>query len=103
MAALDVLVRQAERIPEVEAVVLIGSLASGRADAVSDVDAIVIARDASFAAVYRQRHNLHGASVLACWDQRTDPGADVAAHKWIDANGVLLGDPRLELLKIVTQ
>ena len=46
LAALDDLLRRAAKVPEIEAVVLIGSLASGAADSVSDVDAIVIVREA---------------------------------------------------------
>ena len=90
LAALDALVSRARHIPEVEAVILIGSLASATADAVSDVDAIVIVREFSFPAAYQQRHGLHAASVPACWDHLTDPPSDVAAHKWIDEQGVLV-------------
>ena len=90
LAALDDLLRRAAKVPEIEAVVLIGSLASGAADSVSDVDAIVIVRESSFDAAYQQRHALHAASVPASWDHPTDPPSDVAAHKWIDDSGVLV-------------
>ena len=94
LAALDALASRAGRIPGVEAVLLIGSLAAGRADAMSDVDAIVIVDRSSFAAVHRHRHDLHADTVPACWDHPTEPAADpppdVAAHKWIDDNGVLV-------------
>jgi hypothetical protein len=90
LAAVDELVRRAGQIPEVEAVILIGSLASATADAVSDVDAIVVVREQSFLDAHRQRHALHAASVSACWDHPTDPPPEVAAHKWIDDNGVLV-------------
>ena len=56
LAALDDLLRRATKVPEIEAVVLIGSLASGAADSVSDVDAIVIVGESSFDAAYQQRH-----------------------------------------------
>jgi hypothetical protein len=91
LAALDDLLRRAGDIPEVEAVILIGSLAAGTADPVSDVDAIVIVRESGFAAAVRQRHALHPASVAACWDQPTQPTTpDPAAHKWFDESGVLV-------------
>jgi hypothetical protein len=89
-AALDELVGRAGQIPEIEAVILIGSLASATADAVSDVDAILVIRESSFPSAYGQRHALHGASVAACWDHLTDPPSEVAAHKWIDESGVLV-------------
>jgi hypothetical protein len=89
-AAFDELVHRAGQIPEVEAVILIGSLASATADAVSDVDAIVMVHELSFPAAHRQRHALHAASVPVCWDHLTDPPSEVAAHKWIDDNGVLV-------------
>lgn len=38
LAALDDLLRRAAKVPEVDAVILIGSLASGAADSVSDVE-----------------------------------------------------------------
>jgi hypothetical protein len=90
LAALDELVRRAREIPEVDAIILIGSLASATADAVSDVDAIVVVRELSFPAAYQQRHALHAASVLACWDYQADPSSDIAAHKWVDDNAVLV-------------
>jgi hypothetical protein len=45
LAALGDLRRRAGKLPEVEAIILIGSVASDTADAVSDVDAIVIVRE----------------------------------------------------------
>jgi hypothetical protein len=90
LAALDDLLRRAGDVPEVEAVVLIGSLAAGSADSVSDVDAIVIVRDSGFAAAVDRRHALHPAAVAACWDQPTDPPSDPTAHKWVDESGVLV-------------
>jgi hypothetical protein len=89
LAALEQLISRAGMLPDVDAVILIGSLASATADTVSDVDAIVVVRD-PFSAAYRRRHELHAASVPACWDHPTDPASDVGAHKWIDGNGVLV-------------
>ena len=90
LAALDDLLRRAAKVPEIEAVILIDSLASGAADSVSDVDAIVIVRESSFDAGRQQRHALHAASVPACWDHPVGPPSEVAAHKWIDDSGVLV-------------
>jgi hypothetical protein len=89
-AALDELLTRARQITEVEAVILIGSLAAATADVVSDVDVIVLVRESSLQAAYRRRHALHADSVPACWDHPTDPSAEVAAHKWIDGRGVLV-------------
>jgi Nucleotidyltransferase domain len=90
LAALDDLLRRAGDLPDVDAVILIGSLAAGTADPVSDVDAIVIVRESGFGAAVRQRHALHPASVAACWDQPGQPSSDPAAHKWFDQSGVLV-------------
>ena len=89
-AALADLLRRARQMPVVEAVILIGSLAAGAADGLSDVDAIVLVGDSAFAAAHRRRHALHADTVLTCWDHLADPAADVAAHKWIDESGVLV-------------
>lgn len=88
--ALDELVARAGQVPEVEAVILIGSLAADTADVVSDVDAIVPVRETSFRVAYEQRHALHADSAAACWDHVNDAAADIAAHKWIDHRGVLV-------------
>jgi hypothetical protein len=90
LAALGALVGRAARIPGVEAVILVGSLAGGTADAMSDVDAIVIVDPSAFAAVHRLRHGLHADRVPACWDHPADQPPQVAAHKWIDESGVLV-------------
>lgn len=90
LAAVDALVARADRIPGIEAVILIGSLAGGTADAMSDVDAIVVIERSSFAAVRRVRHSLHADWVPACWDHHADQLSHVAAHKWIDPSGVLV-------------
>lgn len=89
-AALQGLLRRAGDLLEVDAVVLIGSLAAGTADAMSDVDAIAIVRDAAFAAAWSRRHALHAVTAPACWDHRTEPPSDIGAHKWIDESGVLV-------------
>jgi hypothetical protein len=88
-AAVEDLVRRAGARAGVEAVVLIGSIAAGTADTMSDVDAIVLVDDAALAALRSDPHGLHADAVPACWDQPGGP-AEVLAHKWIDRNAVLV-------------
>jgi predicted nucleotidyltransferase len=88
-ATLAELLDHAGQLPDVTAVILIGSLAAGTADTMSDVDAIVVVDQSSFAASHRARHCLHRA-VAACWDHPGAQPADLAAHKWIDQRGVMV-------------
>jgi predicted nucleotidyltransferase len=53
-------------------VVLLGSLARGEADGLSDVDFIVFAAEGDFGEAWEQRHRLHPADV-ACWDYPRPP------------------------------
>lgn len=90
IAALEDLLLRAGEMRHVRAVILIGSLAAGTADSMSDVDAIVVVNDSSFSTAHRARHALHPSSVAACWDQDGPQPTDVASHKWIDQRGVMV-------------
>ena len=65
------------------AAVLVGSFAAGRADALSDVDLIVLAPDGDFGAAWARRHDLHPGGVLAVWDQLREGMPEVAGHNWV--------------------
>lgn len=65
-----------------ETAVIVGSLASGQADAMSDVDVFILVETGAFAGAWEHRHELHGGSVVACWDTGVD-GVASAGHKWL--------------------
>ncbi len=68
---------------------LLGSLARGEGDDVSDVDFIVFAADEAFASAWDERHRLHPRDAV-CWDYPRPPGPrDVAGHRWLTADFVL--------------
>jgi hypothetical protein len=77
-------------MPEVAGAILIGSLAAGAADACSDIDLIVCLPDGRFTAGWERRHDVHGDGTLACWDNGPDAGSEVAAHRWVTADMVLV-------------
>jgi hypothetical protein len=77
-------------MPEVLGAILVGSLAAGTADACSDIDLIVATPDGRFAPGWERRHDAHGDSALACWDTGPDAGSEVALHRWVTADMVLV-------------
>jgi hypothetical protein len=77
-------------MPEVLGAILVGSLAAGTADACSDIDLIVCTPDGRFDAGWARRHAVHGDGALTCWDQGPDAGSEVAAHRWVTADMVLV-------------
>jgi predicted nucleotidyltransferase len=85
--------RLAERIdaaPELEAAFLLGSLARGDADDLSDVDLMVVVREGRFDEAWSQREALHGVDALAAWDDLDPERAEIGAHKWITRELVLV-------------
>jgi hypothetical protein len=88
--ALAVIGRRIEQIPELLGAVIVGSLAAGSADAASDIDLIVCARVGEFNAAWRRRHDLHATGALACWDDQPDASREIAAHKWVTDDMVLV-------------
>jgi hypothetical protein len=71
------------------AVVVLGSLARGEADDLSDVDFIVFAAEGDFEEAWEERHRLHSLDA-ACWDYPRPPGdRDVAGHRWLTSDFVL--------------
>jgi hypothetical protein len=77
-------------MPEVVGAILVGSLAAGTADACSDIDLLVRTPDDRFAAGWGRRHDVHGDSALACWDQGPGAGSQVAVHRWVTTDMVLV-------------
>jgi hypothetical protein len=68
--------------------VLLGSLARGASDSVSDVDFIVFATEGRFGDAWEQRHSLHPENA-ACWDYERPPDRDAAGHRWLTNDLVL--------------
>lgn len=90
---LQQLARITERLaamPQVLGAILVGSLVAGAADACSDIDLIVCTADGLFATAWERRHAVHDDSSLACWDQGPDAGSEVAVHRWVTADMVLV-------------
>jgi predicted nucleotidyltransferase len=79
-----------ETTPDLLAGFLLGSLARGDADDLSDVDLIVIVQEGSFEAAWAQRHALQGDDALAAWDDLDPERPEIGAHKWITRELVLV-------------
>lgn len=77
-------------LPMVEVAVLVGSLAAGRGDAVSDVDLLVFVTDGQFGDVWAARHRWHGPDAAVCWDEADPQRPGVGAFRWIGADGVFV-------------
>lgn len=92
---LDLLRQRVAELAWVDVVVVIGSLADGRADAVSDVDLLVGVHEGAFAAAWRDRERLRVTGALYSWDHWHDGSKGV--HKWLTTDAVLvevlLGEP----------
>ncbi len=84
------LVERIEATADLEAAFLLGSLARGDADDLSDVDAFVIVREGRFDAAWSERHALRGDEALAAWDDVDPERPEIGAHKWITRDLVLV-------------
>jgi predicted nucleotidyltransferase len=88
-----VLQRLAERIeaaPDLEAAFVLGSLARGDVDDLSDVDLIVAVREGQFDAAWSDRHALRGDEALAFWDDPDPERPELGVHKWLTRDLVLV-------------
>jgi len=65
---LDGIIRYVAVEPAFAAAILVGSLAAGRTDALSDIDLLLFAADGCFEAAWQRRFDLHGTGALAAWD-----------------------------------
>jgi hypothetical protein len=87
---LDRLRQEVTALPWVEVVVVIGSLASDSADAVSDVDLLVGVHDGAFDEAWRERARLRVTGAVHSWDHRFDGSTGAGTHKWVSADIVLV-------------
>jgi Nucleotidyltransferase domain len=76
--------------PAIHAAILVGSLAAGTADPLSDIDLLLVTADGAFGSAWRDRHQLHMAGAVVCWDQVSPGAQDVAAHRWVGDDGILV-------------
>jgi hypothetical protein len=89
-ATLTKIADAASRTTWLDALLLVGSLADDAADALSDIDLLVIIREGSFEQAWVERETLRVTGTLCAWDQRLDHDAEVAAHRWLTPELVLV-------------
>jgi hypothetical protein len=80
----------AARATWLDALLVVGSLADDAADALSDIDLLVIVREGQFEQAWAERGLLRVTDTLCAWDQRLDERAEVAAHRWLTSALVLV-------------
>jgi len=66
-------VERAHTLPGFGAFILVGSLAGGSPDHMSDVDAIISIDDGAFELAWDSRSALFESPPAVAWDRRTDP------------------------------
>jgi hypothetical protein len=89
-ATLTKIAIAASRTTWVEALLVVGSLADDSADALSDIDLLVVVREGGFEQAWAERETLRVTGTLCAWDQRLDQDAEVAAHRWLTPELVLV-------------
>src|SRR5437588_3209260 len=72
-----------EATPQFSGMILLGSLAKGVGDAVSDIDLLIVAPDNGFTEAWARRNDLHRTGALAVWDGRHTDFPEAAAHVWL--------------------
>jgi hypothetical protein len=80
--SIERLLQEVDSSPHWQAAVIVGSLATGHGDAMSDVDVFVLVDTGAFRVAWEHRHELHGDSIVTCWDTGADRVA-YAGHKWL--------------------
>lgn len=88
--ALSSLRSRVEAHPGLLGAVLVGSMVTGKADAFSDIDCILVTGIGAFDDVWDDRCSLHEPTVPVCWDDCESSPSDTGAHKWFDSNAVLV-------------
>lgn len=73
-----------------DALLVVGSLAAGAADALSDIDLLVIVREGQFEQAWAERGSLRVTGTICAWDERLDQDAEIAAHRWLTSDLVLV-------------
>jgi Nucleotidyltransferase domain len=87
---LDRLTRRIEATPSLEGAFLIGSLARGEGDELSDVDVFVVVAEGRFDESWAARAELEGGEAIFAWDQLEAGRMNVGARKWLTTDVVLV-------------
>jgi predicted nucleotidyltransferase len=88
--ALDRLTRRIEATGSLEGAFVIGSLARGEGDELSDVDVFVVVAEGRFDDAWAARAELEGGEAIVAWDQLEPGRANVGARKWLARDLVLV-------------
>lgn len=89
----SVLTRLTERIgddPALSGALLLGSLANGTGDELSDIDVLIVVREGWFEAAWSARSGLEGGEALVAWDDADPTRAEIGGHKWLTRDLVLV-------------
>jgi hypothetical protein len=89
-AVLTAIVELAPSLPWIDAIVLVGSMADDEADALSDIDLIVVASEGASADAWAGRHQLAATGALYSWDERPDESREIGAHRWLTPDMVVV-------------
>jgi predicted nucleotidyltransferase len=89
-AVVERLVHRIEAAPAVEGALLVGSLARGEADDLSDVDLIVVVAERRFDEAWAARGELEGGEALVAWDDSDPDRPEIGARKWLTRDVVLV-------------
>lgn len=87
---LEQLANLVEATPQFNGLILLGSLASGTGDAVSDIDVVIAASDGNFAEAWARRNDLHVTGAIAVWEHHRPDLPEVAAHAWLTEDVILV-------------
>lgn len=87
---LDALAEYVEHSAEIGALVVVGSFAAGRADAVSDLDLFFITYEDNFKQAWECRRELHVTGAIVGWDELDADDRPVAGHRWLTPDVVLV-------------
>lgn len=79
-------------LPWANAVIVIGSLAAGRADGASDIDMLIGGPDRAFPQAWTSRTMLRVSGAVLSWDHWPDEGGHAGTHKWLTPDFVLVGE-----------
>jgi hypothetical protein len=90
LAVLERLAARVEASPSLEALLLLGPLAVGDGDELSDVDAIVVAAEGRFDEAWAARHELDGGEALVAWDDLERGRPEIGGRKWLTRGVVLV-------------
>lgn len=74
----------------VDGAVLIGSLAAGTADALSDVDVFICVTPGQFDIAWSSRRRLHLDGSIVDWDERQRQRSEIGTHRWVTRDVVLV-------------